>query len=82
MRALGLDRMRIEPILLTDELGRAGWKPNDQGFRRIQEHYQLPSARLVYIADNPTKDFIAPKRLGWRAVRIRREGVASPIGTL
>ena len=29
---------------------------------------------FVYVADNPRKDFIAPRALGWRTVRIRRRG--------
>jgi putative hydrolase of the HAD superfamily len=28
----------------------------------------------MYIADNPAKDFIAPFDLGWKTVRIKREG--------
>jgi putative hydrolase of the HAD superfamily len=27
----------------------------------------------VYVADNPIKDFIGPKALGWGTVRIRRK---------
>lgn len=30
--------------------------------------------RFVYVADNPGKDFIAPKELGWGAIRVRRPG--------
>ena len=26
------------------------------------------------MADNPAKDFVAPHRLGWRTVRVRRAG--------
>jgi putative hydrolase of the HAD superfamily len=28
----------------------------------------------VYVADNPAKDFVAPRALGWATVRVRRAG--------
>jgi putative hydrolase of the HAD superfamily len=31
-----------------------------------------PADRLVYVADNPLKDFLAPKARGWRTLRIAR----------
>jgi putative hydrolase of the HAD superfamily len=30
--------------------------------------------RCVYAADNPAKDFVAPHRLGWQTIRVRRQG--------
>lgn len=42
----------------------------------LRSHHQsrLPSAGYVYIADNPRKDFIGPRSLGWRTIRVRRPG--------
>lgn len=74
VRALGLDRKPIFPLILTDEMGRAYWKPHMLGFQHIQDHFGLPSSCFVYVADNPSKDFAAPSRLGWRTVRVRRSG--------
>jgi len=31
------------------------------------------ASRFVYVGDNPTKDFIAPNRLGWITVMVRHE---------
>jgi putative hydrolase of the HAD superfamily len=71
-RALGMQHWCSVQIF-TDVWGPAGWKPAEIGFRQIQAF--LPSsAGYAYIADNPLKDFIAPKELGWRTVRVRREG--------
>ena len=39
---------------------------------RRQHHSD--AAECVYVADNPTKDFAAPRALGWHTVRIRRPG--------
>ena len=34
----------------------------------------LPPEHLVYIGDNPSKDFDAPALLGWRSIRLRLPG--------
>lgn len=72
--ALGLARWGVRPLVCTDLWGRAYWKPHRRGFDRIQARYPLPAGRFVYVADNPAKDFIAPRALGWRTVQIVREG--------
>ena len=69
--ALGLAE-RLRPIIYTDELGSGMQKPHPQGFLAIQNEFGLPARNFVYIADNPSKDFIGPRGLGWRTVRVRR----------
>lgn len=84
--ALGIDRTRLRPIVYTDAWGSAYWKPHQRGFEFIASELGLPPAALVYVADNPAKDFIAPRALGWRTVRIARAAgvhrheVAAPEG--
>lgn len=72
IRALGLDRLGIHPIVCTDVWGRRYWKPHARGFKHIQAHHGLAGPACIYIADNPSKDFLAPRRLGWRTVHIKR----------
>jgi len=67
--SLGLSNFAF-PILLTDILGSAFHKPHLRAFEELER--LCPAAAYVYIADNPLKDFVAPKHLGWRTVRIRR----------
>jgi len=72
--ALDLD-YRIELRIITDELGgREYWKPHTISFRRVMERYPGDPAGFLYVGDNPRKDFIAPRALGWRTVRILRPG--------
>ncbi|MFN3147736.1 MAG: HAD family hydrolase [Paracoccaceae bacterium] len=71
LAALGLDR-RAAAAICTDRWGRDGWKPNERGFRAAAE--TLGQGPFVYVGDNPVKDFIAPRRMGWLAVRLRRAG--------
>ncbi|HEY1144818.1 MAG TPA: HAD family hydrolase [Allosphingosinicella sp.] len=72
IEALGLAERPIRPIVCTDMWGRACWKPHDRGFLHIESHYRLPARAFTYVADNPAKDFVAPLRLGWSTVWIRR----------
>lgn len=70
VEALGLDRL-MDRVVLTDALGgRAFWKPHPAAF--VEMAAALGAGGLVYIADNPAKDFVAPNALGWTSVRIRR----------
>lgn len=68
IKALGLDEL-IDDIIITDELGGVQFrKPNDISFRIMQCRWKLPFEQMIYIGDNLTKDFQAPKQLGMRWV--------------
>lgn len=71
--ALGLERY-VSMIVVTDDLGVDMGKPNETAFLLVQQRFGLEGEALTYVADNPVKDFIAPHRLGWGTVRIRRRG--------
>lgn len=64
--SLGLEDL-VDDIIITDELGGVQFrKPNDISFRIMQNRWRIPFEQLVYIGDNPNKDFQAPKQLGMR----------------
>ena len=71
--ALGLSRW-IPCQVFSDEWGREAWKPSERPFREVMARLIGEPAGYVYVADNPRKDFIAPRRLGWKTVRFRRTG--------
>lgn len=73
IKALGLEN-RIPCRILTDTIGREFWKPSPEPFSRVMAHFPGPADGYVYVADNPRKDFIGPRQLGWRTIRIRRSG--------
>lgn len=55
--ALGLNNI-VDDIIITDELGGIEFrKPNDIAFRVMQEKWQIPFEKMIYIGDNPAKDF-------------------------
>lgn len=73
IRALGLNRLGLRLGICTDRWGRDCWKPNPRAFEHVEAVFGTSGLACTYVADNPAKDFIAPKRLGWRTVRVNRE---------
>lgn len=72
IRALGLHALGVEQAICTDRWGRADWKPSMRAFICLQSCYDLPEQAFTYVADNPAKDFHAPKRMGWKTVQVHR----------
>ncbi|MDD7636310.1 MAG: HAD-IA family hydrolase [Clostridiales bacterium] len=71
IEALGLDKM-VDDIIITDELGGPQFrKPNDIAFRIMQCRWQIPFEQIVYIGDNPSKDFQASMQLGMKSIWFR-----------
>jgi putative hydrolase of the HAD superfamily len=66
--------LRFDPIVLTDIWGRAFWKPHERAFQTVEAATGCTGSDCVYVGDNPTKDFLAPRALGWRTIRLRRPG--------
>lgn len=60
------------PIVLTDDLGPEAMKPSPKAFELVQQHHGLDGPACAYVGDNPRKDFVSPRVLGWRTIRIRR----------
>jgi putative hydrolase of the HAD superfamily len=63
----------FDQILYTDERGRENWKPSPRPYLEIAGRFGCSGSECLYVGDNPSKDFIAPKTLGWLTVRVIRE---------
>jgi putative hydrolase of the HAD superfamily len=72
--ALRLAMLGLDRIIPTDQWGMDYWKPHKRAFQMVERHHGVTGRRFIYVADNPAKDFIAPRALGWGAVQINREG--------
>ncbi|HEX8802653.1 MAG TPA: HAD family hydrolase [Acidimicrobiales bacterium] len=70
-RSLGLATWS-QHVILTETLGDGFGKPHPHAFELVQQRLGVDPERCTYIADNPAKDFVAPHRLGWRTIRVRR----------
>lgn len=66
LKVLGLETL---DVIITDELGGIQFrKPCDIAFRILLTRWRINPADVVYIGDNPTKDFQAPLQLGMRCI--------------
>jgi putative hydrolase of the HAD superfamily len=71
IEALGLLEL-VDEIIVTDELGGEPFrKPCDIAFRIMQRRFGCDYGEMVYIGDNPRKDFAAPLALGMRCCRVQ-----------
>jgi putative hydrolase of the HAD superfamily len=65
---------RFVLLVYSDALGgREVWKPSPVPYEHVMAKLGCDGSRCTYVADNPSKDFITAKRLGWFTLRIRRE---------
>jgi len=71
MKALRL-KDRVQRVIITSEFGPQYGKPHPHAFEWIARALDAPASTCVYIADNATKDFVAPNKLGWRSIQVRR----------
>ncbi len=67
--ALGLDRM-VKRCFFTYAHGLHRRKPSPYCFEKICQLEHVSPASVVYIADNPHKDFIGIKPLGFQTIRV------------
>ena len=73
VEALGLSHI-FDQLVYTDALGLEYRKPSEVPFRKVMDHFSLAGQDCAYVGDNSTKDFVAPNRLGWFTVQIKRRG--------
>lgn len=59
------------PVIFTDLWGREFWKPHPRGFLDCAQTLAIETRSMLYIADNPAKDFIGARRVGMATVRLR-----------
>lgn len=72
IRALRLEKL-MDELIVTSDLGKAMSKPHEQAFRLMEERLLGNGRAMIYVADNPAKDFVAPARRGWRTIRVVRQ---------
>jgi len=71
LQALGLDR-RLTRCFVTHEHGLDCAKPSPTCFERIREIEHASPGEILYVGDDPHKDFVGLKPLGYRTLRVRQ----------
>ena len=62
---------RVNLLIVTDDHGIEYRKPHPFAYRKVSEASGCGPEACIYVGDNPAKDFLAPRVLGWETVRIR-----------
>ncbi len=79
IKALGLEEL-VDEIIVTDEIGGVDFrKPNDISFRIMQRKLKVSFEEMVYVGDNISKDFHAPRQLGMQAIWFKNTDGVYPI---
>ncbi|MCQ4088797.1 HAD family hydrolase [Saccharibacillus sp. JS10] len=73
IQALGLyEHPAIKKVYISRRFGIHNEKPSPYCFHKICEKEDLEPEKIVYIGDNPAKDFVGIRPLGFRTIRIMR----------
>ena len=70
IRALGITDL-IDFIVISGEIGSE--KPDEANFRAIEKN--LKCTTNYYVGDNIKKDFITPKKIGWKTIGLLDAGL-------
>ncbi|GGH33098.1 HAD family hydrolase [Paenibacillus segetis] len=77
LKALGLyDHPGIQKCYISRRFGTKNEKPSPYCFMQICAKERVEPTSVVYIGDNPNKDFVGIKPLGFKTVRLLRGGFA------
>ena len=63
----------FDTIIYTDELGKEFWKPNPKAFELLKENYDFDYSQMIYVGDNPQKDFYISEIYPIHTVRVMRD---------
>lgn len=62
----------INEIIVTDELGKDYWKPHPRAFEIMREKLNINYKEMVYVGDNPKKDFYISKLFPIKTIKVVR----------
>lgn len=60
-------------IIITDEFGEEFRKPNPKAFKEMRDRLEIEFRQMVYVGDNPEKDFYISKIYPIKTMRIIRK---------
>lgn len=74
IRALGAEAY-FDAIIVTDEIGREYRKPHPRAFEEMARKLNVRTEEMMYVGDNPQKDFAVKEYLSLKTVQIRTGGL-------
>lgn len=69
IKSLNADKY-FKKCIITHNYGIKFSKPNPYVFKKISEWEKTKAEKIIYIGDNPYKDFVGIKPLGFKTIRI------------
>ncbi|WP_195467469.1 HAD-IA family hydrolase [Clostridium sp. D43t1_170807_H7] len=70
----------FDEIIITDEMGREFWKPNEVSYKLMAERLNINLNEMIYVGDNVNKDFVTANKLGIETIHIdRKNGIYSEL---
>lgn len=72
INSLGIEDL-FDYIIVTDDYGKDFWKPSSRPFELMQEKLSVNFNEMIYIGDNPEKDFYIHSIYPIYTIRINRE---------
>jgi len=63
----------VDYIIITDELGKEYWKPHPKSFEMMRDCFNVNFDKMIYVGDNPEKDFYINSVYPIKTVRVIRE---------
>jgi putative hydrolase of the HAD superfamily len=75
IHALGLHNM-VKKAMASHHYGIKNAKPSAYCFLKISEWEKTSPEKIIYFGDNPNKDFVGIKPLGFKTVRVMRGNYA------
>lgn len=69
VRALQL-KSKVKKVFITHRYGLQNAKPSPYCFQFVQKIEKVPASQVLYIGDNPAKDFVGIRPLGFRTMRV------------
>ncbi|KUO74792.1 MAG: hypothetical protein APF77_11055 [Clostridia bacterium BRH_c25] len=72
IRLLGIEEY-FDAIVVTDDHGKDFWKPSTKPYLKMAEELGVSLDSMIYIGDNPQKDFYGARQLGIRTIRVIRD---------
>lgn len=69
VRALDLES-KVKKVFITHRYGVRHSKPSPHCFQIIQRLEHAQPSQILYVGDNPTKDFVGIRPLGFRTLRV------------
>ena len=75
IESLGLNEL-VDCIIVTDEFGGVEYrKPNPKAFENMCTQFSIQPSEMVYVGDNPKKDFAIKKYLPVKTVHLMSNGI-------